>query len=303
LVIQDPSKSQWTELEYPISGLTTTLASEIEAIRKAIEYVYQHYTSTESRVVILSDSKFAVNSILYKWNSESYETPVTECQKLLKELGERSVPEIFWIKGHCGIPGNERADILAKNARLQATINQPDLYCKPNKCALFLNFQGLNPSFTKEWNRHWINEGDDIQKKHQRPKQILRNLVEAQSFENTVLHNIEVHERRILCRIITGKVGLNGYLFKINRSETPNCKWCREGKEEETVEHFLFECSHYVELRSTWRAAVQVLLPQIRFSSSNLRKLVVGCKTWKPEKRIKVVKELCKFVVASRRKI
>lgn len=178
-------------------------------------------------------------------------------------------------------------------------MNQPDLYRRPDKSAQFLNFHGLNPYFTKEWNRHWTNEGAEIEQ-HKNPKRILRNLIEAQSFENIVLHQLETHERRIICRIITGKVGLNGYLFNIKRSPTPNCNWCED--EEETVEHFLMECLHYSGLRNIWCAAVNSLMPLINFETTNFRILVVGDKTWEPEIRIKVVKELVKFVVGSGRK-
>ncbi|ETO01112.1 hypothetical protein RFI_36328 [Reticulomyxa filosa] len=65
--------------------------------------------------------------------------------------------------------------------------------------------------------------------------------MEAQSFEKIVMHSLTFSERKIICRLITGKVGLNDYLYNIQRSESPDCIWC---KEEETVEHFLMNvCS------------------------------------------------------------
>ena len=62
-------------------------------------------------------------------------------------------------------------------------------------------------------------------------------------------------------------------------------------------------CPHYAGLRNVWRAAVQALVPQLEFKKSNLRRLVIVDKTWEPDTRIKVVKELAKFVLATRRKI
>ena len=55
-----------------------------------------------------------------------------------------------------------------------------------------LNAHGLNPSFTTIWNRHWVQEGDELLR-HQHPKLFLRNLIEAQSFEKIVLHQLTVH--------------------------------------------------------------------------------------------------------------
>ena len=218
------------ELEFPIKGITTTIGSEFEGVYQGLKYVQENFKNKDSRVVILSDCKFVVNSILNKCNSETYNFPVADCQSIMKELGENDCPEIYWIKGHSGIPGNERADQVAKKARLQAEIQQPEIYRRPDKTSSFLNFQGLNPYFIERWNRHWINEGNEL-RPHKHPKRYLRNLIECQSFEKIVLHNLEVHERLIVCRIITGKIGLNGFLHKINRTPSECCRWCEEEKE------------------------------------------------------------------------
>ena len=157
LVVQDPSRTQWLELEFPMKGITTIIGSEFEGVRQGLKYVQENFKNKESRVVIISDCKFVVNSILNKSNSETYNFPVAECQRIMKELGENDCPELYWIKGHSGIPGNEKVDQVAKRARLQAELDQPELYRRPNKTSTFLNFQGLNPYFTEKWNRHWIN--------------------------------------------------------------------------------------------------------------------------------------------------
>ena len=70
-------------MEFPIRGITTTIGSEIDAIRHAIEYVGANYKGTEARVVIMSDCKFAVNALHNKINSEQYNLPIIECQRLL----------------------------------------------------------------------------------------------------------------------------------------------------------------------------------------------------------------------------
>ncbi|ETO10621.1 hypothetical protein RFI_26756, partial [Reticulomyxa filosa] len=143
---------------------------------------------------------------------------------------------------------NKRADAVVKKARFKAEMDQPDLYRRPDKSASLLNFHRLNTFFVEEWNRHLTNEGNELQP-HKHTKRYLRNLIEAQPFEKIVLHKLEVHKRRFVCRVITGKVELNGFLFKIKRSQTPDCKWCGD-EEEETVEHFLMECPHYEGLRN-----------------------------------------------------
>ena len=91
---------------------------------------------------------------------------------------------------------NELADKVAKRARHRAEMDQHDLIRRPDRSAPFLNIHGLNPYFMKEWNRHWINEGNENHP-HQHPKRFICNLIEAQSFEKIVLNRLGMHERRI----------------------------------------------------------------------------------------------------------
>ena len=293
IVVQDPSLSNWLELEFPIKGITTNIGCEIEAMKQALEYTKNNLIDCEGRIIILSDCKFVVNAVTNKCKSEDYRIPIMECQKIIKSLKENNVPEIYWIKGHIGIPGNERADQVAKRARFNSQINQPELYIRPNKIARFLNRHGLNPYFTREWNRHWINEGNE-KRPHQHPKSILSNIIEAQSFEKFILHNLTTFERKIITRLITGKVGLNKYLFSIKVSLSPFCNWCQN--EYETVEHFLLKCSHYQDLRRSWFNAMQLIFPHLIVENINLKFCLVGNRTIEPNKRINLVKLTAYFV-------
>ncbi|ETN99134.1 hypothetical protein RFI_38347, partial [Reticulomyxa filosa] len=139
----DPYLPQWLELEYPINGITTNIRSEIEAMRLVLEYVSNHYRSHCGRVIILTDCKFVINSIFNKF----YKLPIMDCQKILKSFNEDNAPEIYWIKGNSGIPGNGKVDLVANNARKKAHQLQPDLI-QQHKSAAFLNNHGLNPYFT-----------------------------------------------------------------------------------------------------------------------------------------------------------
>ena len=57
-------------------------------------------------------------------------------------------------------------------------------------------------------------------------------------------------ELRIATQFITGHIGLNYHLHKINRSETAMCESCE--LEEETVEHFIGRCPTYHMLRQKY---------------------------------------------------
>ena len=52
--------------------------------------------------------------------------------------------------------------------------------------------------------------------------------------------------RTAIC-IITGHIGLNKHLHRINRSDTPNCPYCTDT--EETVAHFIGQCPAFSRIR------------------------------------------------------
>ena len=132
-------------MEFPIKGITTNIGSEIEGMRQALKYISNNCRGRYERTIILCDSKFVVNAIHNKVDSDAYRLPIAECQEILKSLNKDDIPEIYWIKGHSGIPGNERADIVSKRARLTAQLQQPNLYKRPDKSASFLNNRVLSP--------------------------------------------------------------------------------------------------------------------------------------------------------------
>lgn len=208
-------------------------------MRQALLHVGNNYRFHSGRTIILTDCKFVINALFNKWDSEIYNISIMECQRILKTFDEDNVPEIYWIKGHSGIPGNDKVDLVANNARKKAQEFQPNLIQKTHRSARFLNKHGLNPFFAKQWNhnRHWICEGNE-NPRHNFPRTFLGNLSEAQLFEKIVLHSLTPIEREVICRLITGKVGLNYYLYGINRSDSPNCNLCDE---EETIDTFYFQ--------------------------------------------------------------
>jgi hypothetical protein len=54
-------------------------------------------------------------------------------------------------------------------------------------------------------------------------------------------------ERSALIQARTGKIGLNAYLYSIDRADTTRCPQCSEASE--TVRHILIDCPGYFDLR------------------------------------------------------
>ncbi|ETO31519.1 hypothetical protein RFI_05603 [Reticulomyxa filosa] len=180
--------------------------------------------------------------------------------------------EIYCIKGYSGITGNEKAYQVAKRARESAQGTKHDIFQRPDKSALFLNAHGLDHYFTLLWNRHWTNE-DNERYLHKHLKKYIRNLIEGNLFKR----------------------------LSFIRAQAPECDWRKN--EPETVDHFLMKCPQYNELRMKWFAAAANLIPELDAKTMELKHLLIGNKKWSPATRVKIVKELTKFVVATRRTI
>ena len=89
---------------------TTNFDGEIDAIYTSLQNLFIWLQNCQN-IVILSDSKAAVQASI---NCPKMEK-IKEIQSMLKQIQSFSKTIILqWIPAHCGIQGNEKANILAK---------------------------------------------------------------------------------------------------------------------------------------------------------------------------------------------
>ncbi len=108
-----------------ISGgfrLTTNNRMELTAVIESLKALKE-----PCRVKLYSDSEYVVKAItqgwVQKWIKKRWKKVKNpDLWKILTELTEIHQVEFIWVKGHAGIPGNERCDQLA----VEAT-KKPDL--------------------------------------------------------------------------------------------------------------------------------------------------------------------------------
>jgi len=126
------------------SGQTTNNEMELMGIYKGLEAL----KTKDKRVVVYSDSKYAINAVSIWWRGwerRGWRTadgsPVKNLELIKKIIGlVHSQVSFRWVKGHIGLQHNERADVLAgkgkrqhgkshcKRAAQDAGEQQPDIY-------------------------------------------------------------------------------------------------------------------------------------------------------------------------------
>ena len=119
-----------------ISGgfeLTTNNRMEIFSVIASLEAL-----TKPTRVSIYSDSKYVVNAIMKGWatrwqankgwkNKKEKAKNWDLWQRYFVAAEEHTVM-LLWVKGHAGLPGNERADELATEAATQPDLPPDDGY-------------------------------------------------------------------------------------------------------------------------------------------------------------------------------
>ncbi|KAI5632291.1 RNase H domain-containing protein [Phthorimaea operculella] len=109
-------ETESTSFKMKLDSFCSVYQAELVAIAKAVSHMtkYQKYRKCN----IISDSRSALDCLC---DPDSVHPIVAEIQTLINDItmlgGEI---RLFWIKAHAGIPGNERADELAKQAALKS---------------------------------------------------------------------------------------------------------------------------------------------------------------------------------------
>ncbi|MFG1588230.1 RNase H family protein [Staphylococcus aureus] len=152
--------------------------------------------------------------------------------KIISSFKTRGIEvTLVWVPAHVGVPGNEKADQLAKAATRAPT---EELYIPGNlqdaRRVIASRVQIL-------WQQRWDNSTES---RHY--KSIVSKVSSKSQFES-----VNRSKEKLISRFRLGKCALNRYLFIIGKHPTGKCTRCPE--EDETPIHFLMECPAQAGLR------------------------------------------------------
>lgn len=305
-------------LEFSILKITTNVEAEVLAIKHALIYLQEHEEQMENenktRIIILSDNKFAVNAITGEWSGGVYQQQIHECHNIIDSLKVK--PEIYWIKGHNNIPGNELADKHAKQAMNQSR----DLLLRQEQHAKIMSRMSnpckrvkMTDTFEQRWIKHWNHPANVDQSVH--TKQLLPSSDRSLFHLMSSLHRDDM---RLHYRLLADRCRLNKYLFKIKQSDTDLCLYCQDAedleidnKEGETnwdvyqvddVEHFLLHCPAWTLQREEMKQEMMNIMDMNQHELS-LQLVLTGKPLENFKSRLKVISTCLKFVKATKRQI
>lgn len=210
-------------IEKKCPPLSSVFTGECIGIREAIKY---SKLCKLKKVIILSDSLSALKSIIA--NPFKVNNPVIlEIKSLLFEYA-KDVGQIrlAWVPSHCGIPGNEKADSLAKDAVMNGDYDTFRLYPTDIANAPKLS---LHNSWNDTWNENHPNRFYNIQP-HIPKKPWYYKIFTSKLTTSTI------------CRMRIGFCSSPVFLNKIKIRDTSLCE-C--GIEDGTLDHIFFSCPLY----------------------------------------------------------
>jgi ribonuclease HI len=143
--------SDWQSL-----GRGTNNIAELTAIGLAMDIIKKHEKEQKAKlpetmtIKVLTDSKYCVGIFTKGWNPTKNQDLITSVKRKLAKRQACNKVSVHWVAGHCGIAGNENADLLAvmgaeESARTgKASVTVKKKKKKATAQSMFANWQTKN---------------------------------------------------------------------------------------------------------------------------------------------------------------
>ncbi|XP_026315787.1 uncharacterized protein LOC113227125 [Hyposmocoma kahamanoa] len=191
----------------------TVYQAELLALTEATSYALKHKAP---HCNIYSDSRSALETIA---DGTSLHPLAVKIRANVTEIRKnKNVVNLFWIKAHAGLEGNERADKLAKDAALNKKTR-----ADYDRCPVSFIKRQIRLDSLDEWNRRYV-EGTTAST----TKIFFPDAISAYG----LLRKVELDP--LLVQLMTGHGGFSSYLYRFKCKESPSCE-CNEEVEESVM--------------------------------------------------------------------
>jgi ribonuclease HI len=212
-------------LGFYLGKFGTVFQTEIYAILQcAYENIRRAYSNKP--VLIFSDSQVALRALD---GPKVTSILITECLKALSGLAGRNEVILAWVPGHCGIPGNEETDRLARQTS-GLPLHGPERALGIPRCSVR---EVIRAWTMEEHSCNWRNL-----KGHRHGKLFISGTC-RKSADN--LLRLSRRQLKMVVVILTGHAPVRKHkhttgLFEVDLT----CRFCR--KETETIQHIICCC-------------------------------------------------------------
>ena len=228
--IQFPNKS-CTEFFGPCGKFCTNYEAEAAAIETALsemDKIYSENQEIRTDIVIFTDAMSVLQALN---NDETKDWKIDNISKSISKIitSYDIKVNLQWIPGHTDIPGNDRADFLAKkgasNSQTKTSASQTTAK------------QVIKQFKKKIWLDQWSNST--------KGRSIFQHMPTPNPKDE--INKLKRNEQTTIFRLRSEHVQLNSHLNRIGAKTSSACPLC--GCPEESVKHHLFVCTALDDLR------------------------------------------------------
>ncbi|KAJ2937354.1 hypothetical protein O0L34_g19238 [Tuta absoluta] len=212
--------------KFKLESYCTVFQAEMYALLQATELVLK---GKDVQINIFSDSRSALELL----NShDSYHPLVLQIKENLARIAKQNKKlGLFWIRAHVGVEGNERADVLAKDAALHKKT-------APNndQCPISFIKRTIRQDTLQNWNIRY-NEKETAST----TKAFFPDIIVA----HKIMRKIKLSPS--ITQTLTGHGGFGQYLHRFKCKDDPSCI-CDPAEEESSL-HLIVDCPRYGQRR------------------------------------------------------